>query len=297
MSFAFHPGQNIPKQAVKMYEQRLDKVADALEAALHGDSVDACLHTARRRTKQARALVRVLELSLGKRQSRTARTRLRDLTRPLSAARDARVRYETLDALVRDVAGDVRPNVFADLRAQLVEEHERTRAQVRDQIPKLLRDVARARSLAAGWSFAHRRWRTLELGAFAIHHRGERAMRRALGQACDDRLHDWRKCAKELRYAFRLITPMWPQLLAPLGEEVHRLERCLGEDHDLVELSGAVARADAALLSPSARTLFQALLEQKRRDRREHAHRIGARVYSERAMHIVQPWFGALPSL
>ena len=81
----------------------------------------------------------------------------------------------------------------------------------------------------------------IEPGLSAIYRRGRDALGALGDEPDDDTVHEWRKPAKELWYAYRIVEVCWPAAMAPLIEEAHRLSSLLGDHHDL-----AVLRADAA---------------------------------------------------
>jgi len=45
-------------------------------------------------------------------------------------------------------------------------------------------------------------------------------------------LHEWRKCAKDLRYQIAAIAKVWPTMLNTLESEIHALTDYLGHVHD-----------------------------------------------------------------
>jgi CHAD domain-containing protein len=80
----------------------------------------------------------------------------------------------------------------------------------------------------------------IEPGLLRVYARGRAALAGLTPDAGDEAVHAWRKRAKDLWYAYRLLVIAWPEGMEPLVSEAHRLSDLLGDHHDL-----AVLRADA----------------------------------------------------
>ena len=80
-------------------------------------------------------------------------------------------------------------------------------------------------------------------GLERAYRRGRKRMREAEEEPTTERVHQWRKRAKDHWYHLRLVSDAWPQELEARADEVHRLTDLLGDDHDLAILAGEVQSA------------------------------------------------------
>ena len=101
---------------------------------------------------------------------------------------------------------------------------------------RIIASMRRARSRVAAWPIADDGWKALAPGARRIYRKGRSAWRTAEAAPTVANLHEWRKRAKDLRYALDLFEPLWPPVLEALADETDALGDRLGEDHDLALL-------------------------------------------------------------
>ena len=80
-------------------------------------------------------------------------------------------------------------------------------------------------------------------GLERAYRRGRKRMHEAEEDPTTERLHEWRKRAKDHWYHVRLVRDAWPQELEARADEVHRLTDLLGDDHDLAVLADEVQSA------------------------------------------------------
>jgi hypothetical protein len=89
----------------------------------------------------------------------------------------------------------------------------------------------------------------------------------------DDRWHEWRKRVKDLWYHLRLVRGVWPTVTDGAIDQLDRLDKSLGEDHDLaivtVRLRSLGSERDAAREVNRLRLLIRerrGALQQQSRD-------------------------------
>ena len=236
---------------------------DALIAALEGPSRPGTVHDVRKATKRLRALLRLMRGHLGEhvydRENRT----FRDAARALSPARDAEVLAATADRLAAGAGGT--PRGLTPLRRAARERlhagHRRDARAVRRRIVASMRG---ARARVREWPIPDAGWKALRPGLHRIYGQSRRRWRDAAAAPTVETLHEWRKRAKDLRYALDLLEPIWPGTMKALAAEADALADRLGEDHDLALLrrlagevggDGADARAVLALIDGARRKL------------------------------------------
>ena len=134
-------------------------------------------------------------------------------------------------------------------------------------------------------------------GLERAYRRGRERMREAEEDPSTERLHEWRKRAKDHWYHLRLVRDAWPQELEARADEVHRLTDLLGDDHDLAILAG---EAQAAGEASDDRADLLAAIDRRRAGLKAEAFKLGARVYAEkpkafgrRMEALLEAWRGA----
>jgi CHAD domain-containing protein len=259
--------------------------ASALLDERSGRQLDEAVHEARKCVKRSRAALRLASAVLGGAGSIQSRV-LRDSARGLAGSRDARVRLDTLDGLVRRDR-TLSPEAVATLRARLEEEW---RATVEREPPAGggVRDgLASVRERLAGLPFESLRWKHVVAGLERTMRRGRERHRAlastAAGEGLDEEFHEWRKRVKDLGYQLRLVEPAWPAVIGALAGECERLWDLVGEDHDLLLLrERAVAPERLGDFStPADRQVLVGVVDARRARLQRRALTLGDRIYTE----------------
>ena len=288
MAYVFDPTAPMSDDIRRVTLSRLDNGIETLDRLSGGDrsGTEEAVHDVRKRCKEVRALARLVRLPLGDEFERFNAT-VRDAADVLAPIRDAQAVLATLDDLRA-----VRPKGAAAL--------ERVRSIQADAAEQATRDVhsgdariEHARELLVDAREHVERW-DLPDGFDAIgpglersYRRGRRALRRAIEQATDEHVHEWRKSVKNLWYQTRLLEPAAPSALAPMSESLDQLGEALGDDHDLAVLVERLAadphRYGGALHALKAIEIARA----EQAVLREPAFRLGATIYAEKPKAFV----------
>jgi CHAD domain-containing protein len=251
-----------------------EQLEDAVTQLREGDDPARAVHEARKDLKKARAVLRLSRSSLPRKARGRAQDALREAGRALSAARDADVLIETVEALQDRYAGQVPGFTF-----------ERVVAALRDDAaagatPDRAEVAARIDAVRQAWPAGDASWGAVRADATRAYARGLEAMERARKRPGDERLHDWRKRAKDLWYHERLLRDLWPEVMKTQAAETKRLTQALGDDHDLAVLDAALGR-----LAPDLRGVdvdgVRGLLGRRRAELQAEAFARGARIYAE----------------
>jgi CHAD domain-containing protein len=232
-------------------------VGEQLQAALEelGDveprKADAAVHSARKRFKRIRALVRLVRQGLGPDVFARENASFRDAGGSLGEVRDANVLVQTLDSL----KGEVEAAAFIAARKRLLARRRAVKQRVLSSANNALETVAHhvqaAQQRAADWRIADGQgWDALEPGLRKVYRDGRAAFQRAQVGDHPELFHEWRKRVKDLWHQVEVLEAIWPDLLKPLAEEFHSLADTLGQEHDLSVLEAvleaeALARAEA----------------------------------------------------
>ena len=286
MAYQLEPRESL---AAGLRRVAVEQAAAAGEHLSDAAKPEEAVHEARKRSKEARAALRLLRGALGPELERAARARFSDAAGRVSAIRDAEAAVETIEKL-RHHQRLLRTEREAAERA-LRERRDAADASVDSTMRK---QVAAAFEEAAN-ALPNVRVATPESVAESlarIYRRGKRRMEAAFASDAAPDFHAWRKSTKDLWYAVRLFEPAWPDPLGILAGEIHELSQLLGGEHDLTVLRDALANAggDPPLLTAR---IDRAIARRQRR-LRERAHEAGDRLWAEKprafAYRILDYW-------
>lgn len=230
------------------------------------------VHEARKRFKELRALLRLVENAAGRRRTKGARRKVRDAGRSLSGARDADVLGETFERL-QERFGDSFDR-SRDFARQLME-HAHAGELETDTASRL---IAAVRNGIALWFFEATA-KDIEEGLRTSLRAARRTMHTALDVRSPAAFHEWRKREKDSWYHVRMTAELVPAMhdCEPL---LHRLARILGDHHDLVILREIAARhAGEANASDAVNILSLAL--QRMRELEDEAEALGRDAFAK----------------
>lgn len=276
---------------VRVIGEQLGKARDAL-ADLDGDpeaeAVDAAVHDARKKLKKVRAALRLGRFGFGEAVYQRENIAARDLGRRLSDARDGRARLESLDALREAYDGPLDEAPFPTVRAALTArlEQRRREAFADDACSEMLATLDAIDARIAAADFEGKGFDPLGEGLARTWTRGRARRRDAVGGGEASDFHQWRKRARYSRYHLRLLAGLWPAVLEPWVDGMHRLTDVLGEAHDMVVLDAtlaALAEGEAKDVAPREIEAVRALARARRRRLEAEAAPLGERLYAERA--------------
>lgn len=259
------------------------------------ETFDLAIHQARKSIKKVRALLRLIRGELSERVFKYEDRTLRRTGRMISEVRSS--------SAIVGAAGLVR-NLYADLLAEgTFGETIHLLSQRRDIIqlraledPNLIEEVVRNLERAF-----HRysvlptdpdsrkvygigirdSFDAIQPGLQAIYHRGRREMVTAYQGRDVDLFHNWRRRAKYLRHQLEFLVPLWPDVVWGMALTLDRLGSVLGEDNDLRELNELVQSRPDLCPNPRERSLFAAVIGQRRSELQLAAEILGRRIYAE----------------
>jgi CHAD domain-containing protein len=254
--------------------ERLDDAIEQLDAEFARDP-EAAVHEARKDAKKARALLRLYRGELDRATYRRENQTLRDAARELSALRDADVLRDTVEDLGDRYVGQRPTTWFAALRDRVGD------AQANGKRPEPAVAAARdrlttARGRVDDWAVDGTDHSSLVDGLTRSYARGRKALARAERAPTDQRLHDWRKRVKDLRYQQQLLRPAFPDVLSAQAKAAKALAELLGDDHDLAVLDARLREHPPAEVADA-----RELVAHRRDELQDEALRLGRRVYAE----------------
>jgi CHAD domain-containing protein len=266
-----HPGDALRRSAADRIEHAIAQLDDGV-----GHDRSRAVHEARKDVKKARALLRLARGALGAAAYRRENRALRDAGRELSVVRDADVLPVTVDALAERYAGQLPIATFDSLRAAVSRSTDGVPAGSGEHSVDAARArLARVLGRVEEWPLRRAGRRSLVEALERSYARGRDALERAERDPSDERLHDWRKRVKDLRYQQRLLSPAWPAVLGAQADAAKDLSELLGDDHDLAVLDARV-REDGAVADEVID-----LIAHRRRELQSGAFDLGHRIYAE----------------
>jgi CHAD domain-containing protein len=274
LSFTIESSNDPGKEIRKAAARQLKKSEDILLRAVYQRSIgDKAIHTFRKSTKRVRALLRLVGKELGKENFQHDNKALRDVARPLSRLRDATALIEALNLLHDDYCKEGEwDGAFDQLRTALRSRRRRIRRHMlerHDELGVALRRLRKLQSRVNEWDFRQALKGLLRSSLRKTYVRSRRAMRAAHKDGSDERLHEYRKRAKDLQYQLELLQPMFPRPLRMIRGRVHRLTTLLGTDHDLAVLRGF------------AEGTIRGLIDRRRRELQVSVQSLGGKLYSD----------------
>lgn len=298
MSFQLENRRAVGKQVRKVVEKRLQRAIKALQARpLKRKAGDESVHTARKRLKEVRALLRLVRDDLGAKRFSHENRALRNGARPLSEVRDASALIGAFRSLQNDYAGEVGVSTFQEVRKALLADRSRIRRRVlkRDRaLGKAASAVKRiqGRCRVTDWQLRHSSWKAVLSGLRRTYKQCVKTKRIALEESSDENLHEWRKRTKDLRYQLELLRPLWPEAMTTTAQQAKKLTELLGDDHDLAVLRGLLAHKLLAhklkdITGAKTTATLTALIDRRRKDLQKQAKSLGAKLFAESAEQFI----------
>lgn len=319
------PALGLQRTAIAQLDSAIETPPSASEQAL-----EEAIHETRKAIKRVRTLLRLLRSELPRGARRRANAALREAGNALTPTRDADVALATLQALIaaspKRLGGH--PGVKR-LRKRLVRERDAAQRDLRaagshgQAIALLSRaraELAATAAMLRGEGDAregnaregdaregdaresHTRegdarcsdYALVKPGLGRIYKRGRRAMRRARRREDDAAMHEWRKRAKDLRYASEALTARGAgsaqKRMRKLARHADELGELLGEERDLALLAERVRRERRRAFKGDRkghRALLQAIARRRRRLRRRAFER-GEALYARKPKRFLR---------
>jgi len=270
------PSEGVRRIALGRTEKALERLQE-----VDRDELAGAIHGARKDLKKLRGLLRLVRAELGKKTFKAENRRYRDAGRLLSGSRDAEVKLETLLAL-RHRFDDL-PTATAERWAGMLEtERDELTAAIRaeDQarIAKATEAIAAGRAEIQGWSLSTDSWALVEAGLSRSYRDGRTALKRVQADGSAERVHQWRKRAKDLWYQLRIVEEAWPELLGTTVDQAHELTELLGDHHDLAVLAEDLGgRPELVDRAP-----FEAAIAERQEQLLAAAIELGVQLYAEK---------------
>lgn len=294
-AFRLSPGRPVPDEVRRVARGRIDHALDELRGKSDSTREEA-VHEARKDMKKLRALLRLARGDLGDRVYRRENACFRDTARELAGMRDTDVMLATLGDL-EERYGEL-PGAAGRLRQALVAHRFRTSAGALKPAARAATEtLTEARSRVDDWPLDSEGFESFEDGLEQIYRQGRCDWRAAHKLPSAERMHEWRKRAKDLWYHCLLLQESWKPVMSALADEAHELSDRLGDDHDLAVLLAWAHEHESALdgRDPVLRG-FDVIVESRRKELQTEAFAYAARLYADKPSVFVarlRRWWNA----
>lgn len=256
---------------------------------------ERAVHEARKAIKRSRAVLRLVEAAIPKKDFRRENRRLRDAARALAAHRDQDVLCRTLDRLNPEISKLPRSSqkAIAAWRAGICARHSAVgldtvaRMDAHDRALSALKlagktavdlsatDQPIIKGCAPSLRRSYRDGRTFQrqsqhfLGCFTVDQ--------------EDAWHEWRKHVQTHWRHMRLLSAAAPEWFGERVELARALSNLLGQDHDLFVLKCEVRRTETAQLALMQQKRLVNFIQTRQRALRVDATQLGGRLYVQPA--------------
>lgn len=258
-----------------------EQIDTALAAVRADGPTGPRIHQMRKSVKKLRGLIRLVRPGFSDFAPENAA--LRDAARGLSARREAAVNLATLNKLLPEA------NVSADLadtlRAALSAPEPADTSASADALTGFADAMTALRGRSKDWKLDADGFDAVSGGLEQTWKRARHEMAAALDTPTTEAVHEWRKRVKDHWYHARLLSPIWPEAMAPHVETADRLGEALGDHHDLAVLVTALESRGIRGIKPilaAARKRQSALIAAARTD--------SGRLFADSAPCLVARW-------
>ena len=280
MAFCFKKKESVSKAIRRLARERIENALECLKDCGHAEAV----HCARKDIKKVRAVLRLVQAEVAKKEFCRLIKLLRQAAMHLAGPRDAYIKAKTLKDLARHFKGQLAPGALRHIRAELRNgfDEEMKRFGKEKTVRAVERILRRTTKELERLDVSGKGWKAISPGVKTAYSEGRCAYQTVLKDSAPENFHEWRKCAKDLWYQVTLLHPVWPEQMDAMARELEALGEYLGDDHDLFVLRQAVEEQWADHGNAKESETLNGLIEQRQCELRAAALALGARFYAEK---------------
>lgn len=279
MGYELKGSKSFSHEIKRIVTEQIDKALDCLKRT--GRNKDKGIHDARVCVKKIRALLRLVEVSLGPDSYASEDKAYRDTARILSKIRDSAAMLEITDTLVDHFSEQLSKDAFANVRKTLASSKNAKRSGQVSAMSEAAKQLREARRRIQSWPKV-KHTTALSKGLKRVFKQGRDHFSLAYEDPSLDTFHEWRKQVKHLLYQSKVLTPLWHNTMKTLSGELKTLGKYLSEDHDLGILRDVVIEQLEDTDDRTEIEAFVALIDQRRNELQEEARVLGLRIYADK---------------
>jgi CHAD domain-containing protein len=276
MGYKLNPVESFSEGIKRIVSEQVDKALENLKASRNKDEA---VHDARVCVKKIRAVLRMIQDSLGNKAFEEEDIAYRDVARRLSKMRDSTAMLESQDKLTAHFSDQLATDAFAEIRARLQRSKSAQRRGTKTAMSEAAKCLRKARGRIEGWTKPEAK-QSLSQGLKRTYKSGLQSFKLAYDKGSVDAFHEWRKHVKHLLYQTRILQPIWGRMMKALTRELDALGELLSEHHDLALLRDMVTE----LLSTDNQVEIEVLvglIDQRRGELEVQARQLGTRIFAE----------------
>ena len=254
------------------------------------------VHESRKSLKRVRAMLRLVQGELPGKIYEFENASLRDTARLVSEIRSAQGVLAAAYS-IQDLYGDLLASgTFLGLIQRLERRRDLTELNALEDphlVGRVVRSLERAYHRYNSWPTEQEAmevygygirdsYQAIETGLGRTYSTGRHTMVAAYRRGAPGDFHEWRKRVKDLRHQLEFLSPVWPEVVVGTALTLERLGNILGEGNDLAELVSLLDHRSDLCPNPRERSLFRALVYQRRSELHMAAEILGRRVYAEK---------------
>jgi CHAD domain-containing protein len=198
------------------------------------------IHKARIALKRLRALLRLARPTIGDPAFRRENRALQEIAHRLAPLRDPVIGLRVIQRLRKKAQGRKHRD-FSAIETHLIRAAS-SAARPSTVGPAILRALAGSRRRISQLPLHAVRWPACAPALEKTLRTCRRRERRAEDHGHDRDFHRWRIRLKQLHYQLEFLLPVWPKLLRPTTALLDKLQKRIGDDHDLIVLQGMLEK-------------------------------------------------------
>ncbi len=281
-TFAIRPGRKLLPEIKRILLEQVDYALFQLTTpGLHEDTA---VHEARKAFKRIRGMLRLVRDEIDHEDYQRLNALFRDAGRKLSDVRTSAVLSETLEKLLQRFPDELSAQEMAEVLARLRTHHASMRERVvygQALFDEVARDLSRGKAHILTLPLSGHHFPST--GLQRVYARGRKGFRECTQNPSVAHFHEWRKRVKYLRFHNRVLSPIWPEVLSCVTQELVLLSELLGLDHDLAELHHTLEQYPQLGLPWPEEDKLLALIVAYQEELEAKSFRIGARIYVEKS--------------
>jgi CHAD domain-containing protein len=279
MPFRFKKKESVARAVRRLCAERLD---DALETLDRGARLQT-VHEVRKEIKKLRSVLRLIRRQIGKSAYSEHARALRQAANLLTDFRDAQVKLNAFDGLVKYFHGKLPSHPFPEIKAALQKNCRAEERKLAHSVVSLKGILTTSKKRLDDLNIEASGWKVIAPGLKRIYSHGRQSYATARRRRSPENFHEWRKRVKDLWHQLRLLCPARPRRLRDRTKHLEALGNLLGDDHDLFMLGKFIAHKFKE--TPNAKTLHE-LIDSWQQELRSAALKLGRKFYRERTSHF-----------
>ncbi|MBE0570627.1 MAG: CHAD domain-containing protein [Ignavibacteriaceae bacterium] len=248
------------------------------------------IHDTRKNFKKIRTVQRLIRSNIGEESFQIENSFYRDAGRTLSDLRDSTVLILTFDKLLKKSELEMSNFDFSVFKNFLIEKHKTIRIAKSKKsavINSLSTDLLLARSRVFDWPLSGDDFKLIKKNLQKIYEQGRHYMYAVFSEAIKENVHEWRKRVKDLWYAMRILSNLWPEIMSPLVVLLGKLSDALGDANDLFLLKERIISNQSKFKDDQHTRELINFIDRRIIDLLREARSIGRKVYSEDSKYFV----------